>query len=77
MRHMEKEKEYLHPDPGVTKGEKTLDELGEETGVFEKPKRPVPVEQPEMNPDHGPEHRMPKEHMVPLGEAAEGLEKKE
>jgi hypothetical protein len=74
---MNKKKEFLQVDPGVAEGTKSLDELAEEVGAFEKPKRPVPVEQPETNPDHGPTSRMPEEHMIPLEEAAEGLEKKE
>ncbi len=74
---MNKEKEYMEVDKEVAEGSKTLDELAEETGVFDKPNRPVPVDEPEFNPDHGPEHTVPPEHDIPLDEAAEQVDKKE
>lgn len=68
MTHMEKptEKEHI-PTP---------DEIIEQYGLDKPPARPVPVQRPELNPHHGPEHTMPKEHMVPLEEALEKLEQK-
>lgn len=76
---MNKEKEYLEVDRGVAEGTKTLDELAEESGVFEKPARPVPVEEPVLSPEHedAPEHVVPKEHDIPLEEAAERLNENE
>lgn len=55
----------------------TPDEVIEKYGLDKPPKRPVPVERPEFNPDTGPVYRMPEEHMIPLEEAAKDLEKKE
>lgn len=73
---MENEKEYLQVDPGVAKGEKSLDELAEELGVDKPPNRPVEVTQPETNPDHGPEHELPEEHQVPVEEAIDKVKEK-
>lgn len=73
---MEKEKEYLKPDPEVARGNKTLDTLAEELGVDKPPARPVPVEGPELNPEHGKEWTVPKEHQIPLEQAADELKKK-
>lgn len=77
MTHMEKVVYEGEVDPGVAKGEKTMDELVSELGLDKRPARPVGVEQPETSPDHGPVRRMPEEHMIPLQKAGEKLEKKE
>ena len=56
---MEKRKEYLEVDRGVAEGTKTLDELAEQVGAHKRPARPVGVDRPETNPDHGPVREMP------------------